>query len=307
MTDNSAKPRHAEQAIAVVTNKSWYEGFAPLFIYFAQRACPDADILVFTMGEVDPLIPETLNALNCDPNRYRLIPNFGMTFGDSPLASKTSRWVIPLEHAAQGYETLYVGDIDILMTREPHYDLFEQHMAHSKQLGIPISNMVRLNSERLTGLHFTYLPEYLARAETPLRVLRDLLISTRDNPEVLASHFPNPGGDEKALYSVVCKAEPDWVSTLKTAHFRPHHGVHLGLFRNEGRLGSVLLEAIRGDDSDMPRYWNDVAPKLSETIASDLWVDLFAAYPRVETACRQFLEFYRIWRSGEFDASNYPS
>lgn len=301
MGNDLADVRRSKHAIAVVTNKSWYEGFVPLFIYFTQRAYPDTDTLVFTMGEIDPLIPATLQALACDAARYRLIADFGKEFGQSSLIAKTARWVVPLERETEGYEALYVGDIDMLLAREASEDLFAQHLAHSRKLGIPISNMIRASGDRLTGLHFMRLPEYRDQAKASLSVLRDLLIDTRDKHDAISTLYPNSGGDEKALYAAVARANMSWIDALRQSTFRPHHGVHLGLFRNEGRIGDVLIQALRENEPNMPRYWQDVAPELDRTIASGLWTELFAAYPRVETSCWQFLEFHRDWRAGKFD------
>lgn len=301
MASKVAQTQPARNAIAVVTNKSWYEGFVPLFIHFAQRACPNADIFVFTMGGIDPLVPAALKAAGCDPAHYNLVADFGIEFGQSPLVAKMARWVVPLECSMEGYETVYIGDIDILLAIEPDGDLFTQHFSHSAKLGIPISNRVRPNSDRLTGLHFMRLREYMAKADVPLRELRDFMLEARDNPAALAARYPDPGGNEKALYDIVAKADASWIDSLVSAKFRPHHGVHLGLFRNEGRLGRVLIDALRSDDLDMPRYWNDVAPELAKTIQSVEWTNLFAAYPQVETSCRQFLGFYLDWRAGAYD------
>ena len=192
-------------------------------------------------------------------------------------------------------------------TREQYEDLFTQHLAHSRQLGIPISNMVRPGSKRLTGLNFVRLPEYLAQAEEPLRALQDFLIGTRDNPAALSAHYPDPGGDMNALYSAVSKANVDWINALESSQFRPHHGVHLGLFRNQGQLGGVLVKALRDNDPDLPGYWQGVAPELTKIVQSQLCTDLFAAYPPVEISCRQFLEFHQDWCAGFYDGTTGAS
>ncbi len=289
-------------ALAVVTNKSWYEGFVPLFIFFAQRACPNSDILVFTTGEIDSLVRSILQEECFQQDSYHLIPKFGQEFGNTPLATKMARWILPLEQITKNYDTLYVGDIDILLAREAKSDLFLQHHAHSDELGIPISNLIRPGSKRLTGLHFVRLHEYMEKAEQPMRDLYDLLVTTRENPQLLATKFPDPGGNEKALYNLVEEADPQWIKKLASSKFRPHHGVHLGLFRNEGRLGSALIRAMRFNDPDMPQYWEDVALELAQIIQTRDWSKLFSNYQRVETCCRQFLEFYLDWQAGVYDS-----
>ncbi|MBX2882672.1 MAG: hypothetical protein KTR32_22165 [Granulosicoccus sp.] len=290
-------------ALAVVVNKSWYEGYVPLFVHFAKRACPHAHVLVYVMGTPDPLVSETLDKLGITPESYTIQSDFRLEYGNSALAAKTSRWTLPLCPIAQSYDQLYVGDIDILLCRETGDSLFVQHQLHAERLGIPISNKVRVGSRRLTGLHYVQTARYLESVLPAIEDLHQFLIDCQHNPQLFSEKYSEPGADENVLYQLVESSEPEWIEQLSQTSFRPHHGVHIGLFRSTpkpGEIGKAVESSILDRNESAFHYWNDCAPELLRLFEHESTLPLFDAYPRVKAACHSFLVFYRDWHNGAY-------
>ena len=214
--------------IVVVSNKSWYEGYIPFYIYFALRACPDAYIACYFMGELENSTYRLLENLEVDKNKYKIFENYNNSYGKYPITSKLARWTI-MDDFIKSFDNVYIGDIDLLLAKED-VSLFDQHINHCNQLGIPISNMVRKNENRLTGLHFFNQKEYFNKCSINIEILDNKIKKSILNDNVEETFG---GSDEIFLYQLVLDSKPEWIDLLKKSTFRPHHGTHLGLFRKK--------------------------------------------------------------------------
>jgi len=286
-----------KKTIAVNANKSWYEGYIPLYVYFALRACPDADVLVHLMGPVDPVVPATLDALNVDPARYRIIDNYKLGYGQAPIGAKLARWTIDHE-LIRSYDLAYIGDIDMFLADEGENDLFRQHLAHTEKLGVPISNKVRENQERLTGLHFFVCKPYFDALGDRIAQLDAEIMAFEGNDVLMSRHFPK--SDEKVLYKMVNDVRPDWIEKIKTSNFRPYHGAHMGNFRNTNskayRYFSDCVAENRLSHSQV-LYQSDIYIQMRDMDLFTRCFDLLAAYPKVAEACKQFFDFVEVRKS----------
>jgi hypothetical protein len=133
---------------------------------------------------------------------------------------RAARWFIPAA-AFTGFEYGYIGDVDMLVLREPE-GVTRPHSAHADVLGIPYSNAVREKQHRLTGLHFINVEPYFEKMAPFLEAYR------RDGKFCCMNN-------ERVLYEMVQEGIGIPVERMRQNHYRPHHGIHLGLFREKRR------------------------------------------------------------------------
>lgn len=126
-------------------------------------------------------------------------------------------------------EYTYITDIDIICCEEIKTSHIKDMIAYNSNY----SNMVRTNSNRMTGLHFTKTSSYY-----PLPNISDINIGIND---------------EMVLYNIVKKREQIDLSRK----FRPVHGIHMSL--NRPTVGGS--RTIPGWGADV---WKDKWKELSK-------------------------------------------
>lgn len=107
----------------------------------------------------------------------------------------------------------YIGDVDIIVLE----DILQQHVDNMKKIRKPYSNIVRPNSQRLTGLHFVDTDKWYGKLRRwPTWKLMEVLENKTKS-------------DEQTLYWITRRlfGVPD-----ASATFRPVHGIHTSLNRN---------------------------------------------------------------------------
>lgn len=100
-------------------------------------------------------------------------------------------------------EYVYISDIDFIILKG---DIVEKHVTHMKETGLPYSNMVRGDTKRMTGVHFTR---------------RDSYYPVDRMPRILA--LAKKLSDEEILYYVVLSKN----LPLPKDDFRPLFGIHM--------------------------------------------------------------------------------
>ena len=95
---------------------------------------------------------------------------------------------------------VYIGDIDILVLESGITDI---HLKNCRSSGLPYSNIVRVGTKRLSGLHFTKRESYYPITQPPPSILKARL-------------------DEEVLYEIVRRRGLE----LPIGNFRPVHGIH---------------------------------------------------------------------------------
>jgi hypothetical protein len=225
--------------IAVVANKK-YERYIPYFCFFVKKSYPKCNVKIFAL---DGLSDKVKNFVH---NGYRqsevkIIERLFDGFPQSNQELKSLRWLIPKEHFSD-YEYVYIGDIDMLICKEP-FGLLEQHKKHCFDNQLPYSNCVRPNTKRLTGLHFF---ETKAYYEKMSKVIEKYTKALRGNRLGLRSGTRN----EEVLYSMIVEAG----FSLPADEFRididgsgPHHGLHLGIWRSGGNIKPAVIDQIMKD------------------------------------------------------------
>jgi hypothetical protein len=174
-------------------------------------------------------------------------------------------------------EYTYIGDVDILIL-EPN--ITDAHLADMHRSGLPYSNVLRPNRQRLTGLHFTRSDRYY-----PVRLPTDL--------DWLSN-------GEEALYRIVAAnglplPNPD-------DHWRPVHGIHLSLNRAPTNLTRPDWEiydevvepylALRASDS-----WRQISRHFDpayQMILLILEAVMQAQHPEIEIY--EIAEAQALWR-----------
>ena len=240
--------------------------------------------------------------------------------------SKCVRWLV-YDPAFEQYESVYIGDIDILFFAEKT-PMFEEHMRHCEFLNKPYSNIARshkLNKKlllkpiarnlikfgfgqsakfylsrqsqvkKLSGLHFMktkpYFPEMLKIREDVVGEL-NLLAEGKSKKYNLCS-FNN----ESLLYDMMMEcgfgeledAEPGYNIATDGGNlsYRPHHGIHLGIFRH-----SAIMQNEKSviDSSEYRNFYREFE-KLSET---DEYKKLFGEFSEyLKTIIKNMQNYYR--------------
>lgn len=242
--------------ISTVVSGKAYQEYIPHYIYSILHSYPDYHVKVFCREKLRRNVRESITELgalgNCEV-KDRCFPEYP----DTKTNNKACRWLIPEEEFSE-FDHVYIGDIDFfILPEDPPF--LEQHLAHTRTLGVPYSNIVRPEYDttantfsgshqlRITGLHFIHRKEYYRRV-TPIQdEFREQLKE------------PKEGSDEKFLYSMITKAfgEPrkadpadfqgksEWVEehgiggvphwSPEDIIFRPYHGIHYGAFRPKNK------------------------------------------------------------------------
>lgn len=153
---------------------------------------------------------------------------------------KILRWLLP-EEEFEGFDYIYIGDVDFLIMREEP-GLLESHLDHCKQTQLPFSNKIRLTADfsartdRLTGLHFIVKKPYYEK-------VGPYISSYLENTDSLLEALLDINNNEQFLYYLV-KRGFDLDKLLDHEDFRPHHGIHLGIARARGVTPSETLKRL---------------------------------------------------------------
>lgn len=209
---------------ATVVNKE-YQRFIPIFCWFFLKTFPESKIHLFLTEKLEPEIKELLAHVYTGVGG---IIQIDYTYKDFPKKNqqlKSIRWILSLKHFTTH---VYIGDIDMLIVDK---GLPDAHVKHCMEQNLPYSNELRPNdNKRLTGLQWCMYDYFEAMQEVQEGGAEILMNAEKTN------RFQNPKyRNEHFLYDLILEAGLGF----PTDHFRPHHGIHLGLWRD----GHVISEA----------------------------------------------------------------
>ena len=213
--------------IACVVDES-YQRFIPLFVLSVFRAYPEYAVRVYFSGRLARRTCGALERIRSEGD-FTLVDGYFSHYPKNPQVLKSLRWIL-YDEAFRGFKYLYLGDVDMFMCREEP-GLIEFHAAHCALLGLPYSNAIRPDSRRLSGLHFVEVAPYFDAA---LKVIKRYSESLRCGELRIRSR----GGNEELLYRMMRDSVglPPESTRTDFARSRPHHGIHLGIWRK--RFGS---------------------------------------------------------------------
>ena len=180
-----------------------YEDFAPLYAFSILAHVPDARVEIGIENE------------KAFRTRYqKAISIIEKSFGKDRLDIRTVRWTQPdgkrivpntvrfVNEPRGKAEYVYIGDIDVIVLNS---NLVSAHLHHMSVTGLPYSNSIRPDTERMSGLHFTK-----ADVHYPLPPIDDLDL-----------HRMN---DEAVLYTIVVRKG---LPVHPGRWYRPIHGIHI--------------------------------------------------------------------------------
>lgn len=203
--------------ITTVINKQ-YQRYIPIFVYFCLKSYPMYGVKLVLTEKLDKKYISTVEKLK-ELGTVEIVEEYGKDLPKNNQELKTLRWLLEPE-LFDGYDYIYIGDIDIIICREDH-TLLDQHLDSCSNTGLSYSNSVRPNSKRMSGLHFIKKPEYYNETLSVIQKYVRLL------KEGKLRHISN----EKTLYKIVLESG----ISMPEEWFRPHHGIHLGLWRKGKR------------------------------------------------------------------------
>lgn len=247
-----------------------YQKYIPFLVYSCDRAYPEYDIRLFLHENLQPAIRQQINLIKKNnlaikEKVFADCPNM------NSLKAKSLRWIL-YDYTFDDYDYLYVVDIDMIYIREPQ-PLHTQHIIHMSTTGLSYDNIARhykrhplrlisigqrlklagftaflpylLGSRddyRATGLHFIQVKNYYKLlTEIKRDKYRQMIYDGSFMKLCLSSN------NESFLYSMLKREglRPDKLpvqtqpyvmldfNNPERAEFRPHHGLHLGIFRED--------------------------------------------------------------------------
>lgn len=224
-----------------------YQRYVPWFLYFLNRAYPEAHKLVLLDGAMADNVRQMLTLLSGNFEvRERAFPEYTHTDANTV---KCLRWLV-YEPAFEQYDCMSIGDVDMATYVEtPPY--MDQHLAHCDQLGIPYSNFMRppnAGPRRMGGIHVIKPSEWFA-------VVRPVMDKYRPMLKAGQIKLPEQGFNEQLLLRMIVESdlgEPPanlfdtyWPS-LATSN---HHGTHISLAECGGIKG---LQGVKGYRTHKP-------------------------------------------------------
>ena len=250
-----------------------YMSFIPLLVYSCKKAYPEYDIMLFLFEELGDDIKEILRQSNLLESVYIKEKVFNTSKkGITSLESCSNRWVL-FDPCFLNYKYIYIVDIDMFYIREPkplHIQHSERmlmtglpfdNLMRCANIKINLRNILKrllvsgidrfddfiLRKDRkllrLSGLHFidaqkyynsnniSKIKEFDRRLHNEKHFFPELLMP--DNEALLYYIVTSLGYDCSHLGTQTNAVNMlDFNNNLRK-EFRPHHGLHLGIFKND--------------------------------------------------------------------------
>jgi len=250
-----------------------YSIYIAPYIFFLKRAYPDYYPLIFYHGSLSKEERAALHLLEKKFDFTVIENYFSQhSFTQEQRQhAEAIRWML-WDEKFETAKGVYIGDIDLFIFSEQE-DMLSAHIRHCCKLKLPYSNAVRtptpftpkithrtfsntvhsrglnyalslqkqnvLEAKRLTGLHFFIPSEY----KNNYLQIRDKYLNIISDKNEFIWHR-NGFGDEELLYDMM--EECGWIndrvynaqlkkqeSSENEYFYRPHHGIHIGIFRNK--------------------------------------------------------------------------
>ena len=257
-----------------------YQQYIPILLYSIYKSYPEYDVVLFVYGDLSPEIKQALSRFSFF-NKYRILDNtFSECNRMTPILSQSLRWVL-WDDSFRNFDFIYYVDIDIIYIREP-ISLHEQHIMHMQTTGLCFDNLRRTAKRtinlfsvarrfkyakftslwkflfgdileyRATGLHFIKVKEYYSHldSEKLIKYKKDILTGNwlkytmLPNDEALLYHILEMEGmhPEKMAIQSNSYASLSYENPTRP-EFRPHHGLHLGIFRGDSSIYADILRS----------------------------------------------------------------
>ena len=304
-----------------------YQNYIPFLLYSCYKAYPEYDVVLFLYDKLDEKIKVQIDSLELK-NKVVIHENhFNDCPKITPLKSKGLRWIL-WDDIFNEYDYLYTVDIDMLYIKEP-IPLHIQHIRHMNYSNLPISNMRRILKynpynirtltlrlknvgfksifdffkddkiqTRLTGLHFVDRKIYYSlltnekreKFKNDIYTNKYLSYVMYPNNEVLLAEIVKSINIELSRVGLQNNSTEmlDFNNPERMA-FRPHHGIHMGIFRSSEYPDSTI------DILETPTYKFYLQKYISEIVVDPVFIDLLKNSPdNIKESFKNLHEYYKI-------------
>lgn len=199
-----------------------YMPYVPWFIFFAGKAYPEYSVRIYSSSSSHECM-NVLNVLN-GLSDWKINSSILREYHLDKFKLKCIRWLLYPDDV-QGFENIYIGDIDMAIFRE-FPSLLDFHLSRCRKINLPYSNRVRHGSgmqdsdRRLMGVHFAR-KEWFSRTASS----REIYISQFNDIRNKVKTFSNEG----LLFDLAknnCGLPP-----IDSTPKYDYHGIHLGMWR----------------------------------------------------------------------------
>lgn len=245
-----------------------YTKFIPYYIYSILKSYPDYYVKVFTNTDLSSGEKTCLEMIEKNLSKnFRVYERFIKTPFNTKQVGKMLRFLIPYNQY-KDFENVYIGDVDFLIVKEKP-SLLDAHLDHCSKIKLPYSNQIRPDSNRLTGLHFFKTQPYYKK-------MNAIINFYWDNPDKLQNKIEKLKGNEQFLYDMI---KHIGFGKLRTYHYRPHHGFHLGVIRNgPSRFKDYVLNGTTHKFHQLPEY-QTLKKQLSAYYNDPLFKNMINVHP----------------------------
>lgn len=217
--------------IAVICNDG-YQEYIPFYIYYILTAYPEYEIFVYIDGDIKPEIEQSLSLIK-NMGIFKIKSLSYKYNKNNDQALKSIRWILHDEEF-NNYENIYIGDIDMFIVKESP-SLYDSHLKHCEEINLPYSNIIRENTEKMTGLHFMKTQEYFPKALPIIEKYKNLIAQDNFNMH-----------NENLLYNILKESIG---LPLIRGNFNTHHGIHMRVFTRRRDLQTER------NDTNYPFKW----------------------------------------------------
>jgi len=260
-----------------VANRS-YQQYVPWFLYFLNRAYPDAQKLILLDEALEKNVQQMVNLLS---GNFEVRENAFKEYTQTDANTiKCLRW-LTYEPSFDQYDCMSIGDVDMAIYKEtPTY--MDQHIAHCDKMKIPYSNFVRPSKpRRVCGVHVIKPREWFTSINPMIDKYRPMLKSGN-------IHLSPEGFNEQLLLRMIVESdlgeppsnlsETYWPS-LATSN---HHGTHIRLAEHGGIAG---LQKAKG--------YLDHKAEILDAVETPLFKQLSARSPYIGNMLKTVANAYR--------------
>lgn len=257
-----------------------YQKYIPWFLYFLNRAYPEAHKLVLVDETITDDIRQMISLLSGNFEvRERSFWEYDKT---DAFTIKCLRW-LTFEKEFEQYDCVSIGDVDMATYREsPSY--MDQHLAHCDQLKIPYSNFIRPSQpRRVCGIHVIKPREWFSAIRPMIDKYRPMLVSK-------TIRLPEQGFNEQLLLRMIIESElgepptnlsETYNTSIISSH---HHGTHIRLAEYGGIIG---LQGARGYKKHKVEILEAVETRLFKQLA-DMSTEIGNTLEKIAKAYKNF-------------------
>jgi hypothetical protein len=248
-----------------------YYPYIPFFLHSVIKAYPEHFTFIGIKGVLPDKIKWEISQL--DGSKFHIFSEVFSEWPDDPDIVKTLRWLW-FEPSFLEFENIYIGDIDILITREQP-GILERNLGVCEDNGSDYANTTGIDpiatrGLRMTGLHFAHSRPYFEKMLPVMthyrRILREKMPQAFFNDKL--AKYDN----QMALAIMMVEAG----YTLQTHGHFEYNGLHLGhsrvknrweqLFKTDPNHRAYFKEFLNYCDEDFKVLLASTTPEVRDEI-----------------------------------------